>query len=126
MKIPIIPTANRRLRLGYFAAALCLGWLFACPARDGLTLHFELDHSGDGPYYLCFMELNTNSNSGNPPNTSYFAWSHSSSISSGINARVNPDGASTFNGGVFSDYDSLIAEFTNIWTLEVTNVTSTN
>jgi hypothetical protein len=117
--------AQGRSRLGWLAATLCLGWLIALPAKAGLTLYFELDHNGGGtnnPYYACFMELNTNSASVNPPNTGYFAWSYSSSI----NARVNPDGTSSFNGNGFPDYNTLIAEFTNAWTLEVTNTTATN
>jgi len=112
-------------RVGW-VVALVAGGLPAVPAHAGLTLDFELDHNGDGPYYLCFVELNTNAVTVNPPNTGYFAWSHSSSSSAGINAQVHPDGTSTFNGGGFPDYNALIAEFTNTWTLEVTNLTSTN
>jgi len=112
-------------RLGW-VAALIAGGLLAPPAHAGLTLYFELDHNGDGPYYACFVELNTNGATVNPPNTGYFAWSHSSSSSSGINAQVYPDGTSAYNGTGFPDYNALIAEFTNTWTLEVTNLTSTN
>jgi hypothetical protein len=127
MKTSVMSKTNRLWRAACVVAALCLGWLPASPAHAGLTLYFELDHSGgDSPYYLCFVTLNTNSDSANPPNTGYFAWSHSSSINSGINAQVNPDGTASYNGGYFSDYDSLIAEFTNTWMLEVTNATSTN
>jgi hypothetical protein len=91
MNISILPTTSRRLRLGYFVVALCLGWLFASPARAGLNLHVELDHNADA-YYLCFPTLSTNSNTANPLDTGYFAWSHTSSINSGTSAGLDADG----------------------------------
>jgi hypothetical protein len=92
----------------------------------GLTLHFEIDHNGQsgnsGPYSLLFPELSANSNFEGPPGTGYFV----SSYTSACTAQINPDGTTSFNGAYFPDYDSLITEFTNTWTLEVTNNAFTN
>ena len=92
----------------------------------GLTLHFDMDHNGPGEnsaaYYLLFPELSVNAAFAGLPGTAYFV----SSYTSACTAQMNPDGSSSYNGGVFSDFNSLLAEFTNTWTLTVTNLASTN
>jgi hypothetical protein len=88
----------------------------------GLTLQFQFDHTGDGSYYLLFPELSLNANAEGTPGAGYVV----SSYTSACTAQINSDGTSSYNPGYFPDFDSLIAEFTNTWTLTVTNRYATN
>lgn len=125
MKKFMISIMYRRLHFIYAGMALGLLWVLTGQAKAGLTFHLELDHNANA-YYLAFPSLDTNSISANPPDTGYFVWSHSSTINSGTSAELDPDGTAPYNGGYFPDYNSLITEMTNSWTLLVTNMTSTN
>ncbi len=97
-------------------------------ARAGVNIHLELDYNsgGNSSYYLLFPILSTNSLTATPTNTGYFAWASSSASNSGSYANFLPDGTAPYSSAFYSDYPSFISALTNLWTLVVTNSTSTN
>jgi N-acetylneuraminic acid mutarotase len=102
--------------------------LSGAAAHAGVNIHLELDYNSGGgsSYYLCFPMLSTNSSTSVPASTGYFVWSPSSTISSGAYGQLLPDGTAPFSGAGYGDYVSLISDITNLWTLVITNTTSSN
>ncbi len=98
-------------------------------ARAGVTIHLDIsrDNTGGTPYYLYFPSLVTNSLTAVPADTGYFAWSSSSTSNSGAYAQLLPDGSNPYGGASFGDdYPAFIHDLTNLWTLVITNLTTTN
>ena len=98
-------------------------------SRAGVTIHLDInrDNTGGTPYYLYFPSLMTNSLTPVPADTGYFAWSSSSTSNSGAYAQLLPDGSTPSGGtGFGDDYPAFVHDLTNLWTLMVTNLTSTN
>lgn len=105
----------------WLAIALAISPLLS--ARAGLNLEMQL-YAG----HYCNPILSTNATPPSPPNTGYFVWSPSSTISNGIYyqltaANVGSDSFSTY----YPNPADLIHEMTNgNWTLMVTNPAATN
>lgn len=127
-----IPLFTHRLaswRAILLLAALSALSLPTSTARAGVTINLEIDrgNSASPPFYLCFPSLTTNSLTAVPPDTGYFVWSSNSTIDSGLNAQLFPDGSNPYGGnGYGDDYAALQQDLTNLWTLMVTNLTATN
>ncbi len=115
-------------RLLFIIAILSFAGLAAPFARAGVTIQLQINRNcqeGGPAYYLVFPILATNTPV--PSNTAYFAWSPSSSQDSGMYADLLPDGSNPDGGGYYGDdYPAFIADITGLWTLKVTNDTSTN
>ncbi len=109
-------------------AVSCLLVLLTPLARAGVTLQMQINRNcqeGSSPYYLIFPSFVTNSPV--PPDTAYFAWSSSSSQDSGNYADLLPDGSNPGGDGYYGDdFPAFLSDMTNLWTLMVTNDTSTN
>src|ERR1700686_944180 len=130
MKSIYLPTCRIASVRAILILAVLSALSFLTPAsRAGVTIHLDMNRNGSGgsPYYLVFPSLVTNTLTAVPPDTGYFVWSASSAIDSGAYAQLLPDGSNPYGGSSYGDdYAALLQEMTNLWTLMVTNTTSTN
>lgn len=108
-------------------AISCLFVLLAPLAHAGITIQMQINRNCQegSPYYLTFTSITTNSPV--PPDTAYYIWSPNSSQDSGNFADLLPDGSNPGGDGYYGDnYQAFLSDMTNLWTLMVTNDTSTN
>lgn len=107
---------------------ICLvGFALVPAARAGLKIDIQIN--GDGGGYFCFPALSTNSDSGPAPaNTGYLVLSPFSTPNLGIIGQLNADNSGGESSTYFgNDFRSFANALTNgVWTLRVTNLTSTN
>ena len=121
---------SRLISAGAFRALALFGLLvlLAPASRAGITIQMQINRNcqeGGPAYYLIFPSLVTNTPV--PPDTAYFIWSSTSSQDSGNFADLLPDGSNPGGDGFYGDnFPAFLADMTNLWTLMVTNDTSTN
>ena len=108
-------------------AISCLFVLLAPPAHAGITIQMQINRNCQegSPYYLTFTSITTNTPV--PPDTAYYIWSPASSQDNGNFADLLPDGSNPSGDGYYGDdFQAFLSDMTNLWTLMVTNDTSTN
>ena len=117
-------SVRQSLRLGLVCLMANLFNVPEVPAGVNIQLEIDYNSGGNSSYYLCFPMLSTNAVGAWPADTGCFVWSSSSTSNSGAYGHLLPDGTAPFSGAGYGDYDSLIADITNLWTLVITNTTA--
>jgi Kelch motif/Galactose oxidase, central domain len=134
MSLPLFSGFKQRSRAAVFiptilfTAIMGAVSLMAPTARGGVSIQLQYTRNctDNQPYYLLFPVLSADSN-GVPTNTAYFVWSASSSSNNGAYGDLLPNGTNPYGGAYYADdFTALLADATNLWTLVVTNLTSTN
>ena len=105
---------KRRGICSFLIALMALaGWVAPLASRAGITVNLQADYNNNAgsPYYLLFVNLNTNDLTANPPGTYYYVWSVNGSSNSAVSAQTDwTNGANTYLGAGYGDFDGLMSD----------------